>query len=415
LERLDYGSFKEGFGDCMIVALKSAIEQKELSVDERKPITLSGPRRELEIEWCDTIVPEPLEWLWQNRIAVGNFHIICGEQDSGKGLITAGIVASLTTGKPWFDAPNPNPPSRVLYMSAEDRPKQTLIPRFAVAGADVSKVANVKATVVYGEDGNETARGITSLHADLNAIRKTCKEFDIKLVIVDPLESYIGSNIKMNDATSTRSVLGPLNAFADKTGLAVIAVAHFNKNEMQKVLNRVSGSHTMSCAPRGVWVVSRDKEEPTKAHRSFTCQKFNELSDQDKEGFYWNAVGREFTFPNGSSRSIGVAQFEEHCSLTAEQLIGSGSTTTKKDDGALFAEGYLADGQWHLSADLWAASEEAGFKERTFKTSIGTIRSKIEYDKKANRTYIRLKVKGVEPREIGALPEPEQPSLGDGK
>jgi hypothetical protein len=388
------------------VSQKSVVEEHPQT--EPKAIKLS-PYRELKIKWGNTIVPKPLDFLWPSRIAKGCFTIICGEQDTGKGLITASIVASMTTGKPWLDAPNDNPPSNVLYMSAEDSKETTLVPRFTVAGAAVEKVAFVTETTIRDSEGNTTEGGITSLHADLNAIRDTCKEFDIKLVIVDPIESYLGSNIKMNDATSTRSVLDPLNKFTDETGIALIALAHFNKNEMQKVINRLSGSHAMSAAPRAVWVISRDPENPTTEPRSFLCQKFNDLSDKDKEGFYWVPEGMDYSFPNGQKRNIGVAQFHSHCLQTAEQVIGANRSASKKDEGAEFVKQFLADGQWRLSADLHRASEEAGFKERTFANSISTIRQHLVYDKKANRTYIRLKVQGVEPQPVGGKQTNDEP------
>ncbi len=40
----------------------------------------------------------PIEWLWQSRVPLGKLTVICGDPGLGKGLVTADIVATVTTG-----------------------------------------------------------------------------------------------------------------------------------------------------------------------------------------------------------------------------------------------------------------------------------------------------------------------------
>ena len=59
--------------------------------------------------------------------------------------------------------------------------------------------------------------------------------------------------------TDTRAVLGLLSQFAEKTGVAVLAVTHLNQGEGD-ALSRVQGSVAFTAAPRAVWSLTRDPE-----------------------------------------------------------------------------------------------------------------------------------------------------------
>lgn len=67
----------------------------------------------------------------------------------------------------------------------------TSVPRLMAAGADRTKVKIV--TAVHEADG--TGRGIFNLTHDLDALEKLITETgDVGLVIIDPVDAYIGGN-----------------------------------------------------------------------------------------------------------------------------------------------------------------------------------------------------------------------------
>ena len=55
----------------------------------------------LVIECAADILPEPVEFLWLGRIAIGKQSLIAGEAGLGKSQITISMAAAVTTGGPW--------------------------------------------------------------------------------------------------------------------------------------------------------------------------------------------------------------------------------------------------------------------------------------------------------------------------
>jgi AAA domain len=198
-----------------------------------------------------------MDFLWPRRIPKAQMSVIAGVWDVGKGLIVSNLVAAATTGKKWLDAENKNPPMTVLYMSAEDSLKYTVVPRLKVAGADMTRVKFVKNTVV--NDGKNSVVQMTALNMDLEAIRDTCSKMpEISLVVVDPISGYLGKDINQNNVADVKSVLDPLQALAEELGITIVVVGHFNKNEKQSAVFRLAGSYAFSSTPRAVWVVGRN-------------------------------------------------------------------------------------------------------------------------------------------------------------
>jgi putative DNA primase/helicase len=367
---------------------------------ETKPPEESAPRV-FNLVSGETVRDVMLEFLWPRRIPKGALTVLCGVWDVGKGLIVSNIVSALTTGKPWLDCENTNAPATVLYLSAEDSLRHTLVPRLKTAGADVTRIKFVTGTIVHTDPKKKTER-MVALNNDLDALRATCKALpDLQLVVVDPISSYLGKEINQNNVTDVKSVLDPLQALAEELNITILAVGHFNKNSSQDAAFRLAGSHAFSSTPRAVWVAGRDKEEPSK--RFFVCNKCNALSDKDKHGFVWEPIGKEHTYSDGKKGTVPLAKFVRASDQTADQAFGTtDKRETKKDAGAEFIKKLLADGEWHISTAVWEDCAAAGFKPRTLADSKQVIAEQLEYETdNKKRWYVRLKVAGVVPQPIG--------------
>jgi hypothetical protein len=79
-------------------------------------------------------------WLWPNRFALGKLGIIAGLPDEGKGQLANFIAARVTTGGPWPMGEGCSPIGNVIYLQAEDGLADTVVPRLAAAGADLSRI-----------------------------------------------------------------------------------------------------------------------------------------------------------------------------------------------------------------------------------------------------------------------------------
>ena len=65
---------------------------------------------------------------------------------------------------------------------------------------------------------------------------------EVRLVVIDPVGSFIGGKIDTGKDNEVRATLGPLMVLARKRRIAVLAVMHLNKTEAAKVIYRVAGS-----------------------------------------------------------------------------------------------------------------------------------------------------------------------------
>ncbi|MFH1110133.1 MAG: AAA family ATPase [Planctomycetota bacterium] len=112
-----------------------------------KPSSERVPRERSPVVRCVADVkPETVEWLWQDRIAIGKVTLIAGDPGLGKSVVTLDIAARVSSGVPFHDTQaRPNPPGGVVLLSAEDDVADTIRPRLDAAGADVRRIVIIDA------------------------------------------------------------------------------------------------------------------------------------------------------------------------------------------------------------------------------------------------------------------------------
>ena len=101
-------------------------------------------------------------------------------------LFALRLAAACSTGRP-MPGMESFSPFNVIYQSAEDGLEDTIKPRLTEAGADQERVINIR------EDKK-------SLHLLDSRIEKAILQCDAKLLILDPLQGYLGERIDMNRA-----------------------------------------------------------------------------------------------------------------------------------------------------------------------------------------------------------------------
>ena len=139
---------------------------------------------------------------------------------------------------------------KVLYQSAEDGVEDTLKPRLVSAGADCSQIAFI--------DDSKHPLSLDSPYLE-NAIIET----KASMLVLDPLQAYLGEGGEMNRAEGIRPMLKKLTAVADRTKCAVVIIGHMNKAAGSKGLYRGLGSIDIAATARSVLLVGRIKNNPT--------------------------------------------------------------------------------------------------------------------------------------------------------
>jgi hypothetical protein len=147
-------------------------------------------------------------------------------------------------------------------------------------GADLKNVEITTAPkLVIKEDGKDSVIRLQWLE-DLDYWRRACDLYpDLKLLIMDPIVSYLGKGVNDQKNDEVRSVIEPfLDEIIKKRGICFLANTHLNKSlEAKNIIHRITGSIAYVNIPRNVHVVFRDAQNPEM--RFFAQMKCNNAPD----------------------------------------------------------------------------------------------------------------------------------------
>ena len=234
--------------------------------------------RVAQIRSFDKIEAEEVEWLWTDRLPVGKSSELIGNPSVGKSFLSLHIIARLSKGEAFPDEEGTDREAiNCLIVSAEDAPEDTIYPRLKKAGADMERVFFLDG-FKFGTR-NQTLN--LKLEAHVRHLEKAIKEFKIGLLVLDPLNAYLGSTNSHNDA-SVRELLTPLNKVLRDNRCTLLAIRHMIKDEQIKAIHRAGGSVGFTANSRASFVVC---EVPDSDERAVICIKSNLAPMPDHIGY----------------------------------------------------------------------------------------------------------------------------------
>jgi AAA domain-containing protein len=223
---------------------------------------------ELIVQCAADITPEPVEWLWPGRVALGKLALIGGEPGLGKSQVAIEIVTAVTTGGELPCGEGRAPQGNVVILSAEDGVADTIVPRLMATGADRNRVHIISAVK------DQAGRRGFNLSADLELLEQEIASFgDVRLVVIDPISSYLGSKVDSHVNAAVRSVLEPVSEMAARLRIAFVAITHQPKGTGTAAIHRFIGSIAFVAAARSAYLVISDPED--KDRRLFLPVKNN--------------------------------------------------------------------------------------------------------------------------------------------
>ncbi|BAF61058.1 MAG: AAA family ATPase [Pelotomaculum sp.] len=235
------------------------------------------------------VEPEEVAWLWEPYIPLGKLTILEGDPGVGKTWLALQLAAIVSRGDP-FPGLDGVPrerrePANVVYLSAEDGLADTLRPRLDKAGADVNRVY-----ALTGWEGKSKTGSITLLALDV--IETALQQVKPALVVVDPLQAYLGAGVDMHRANEVRPVLAGLAALAERYKCAALCIRHLGKSQQDRAIYRGLGSIDFAAAARSILLVG---QHPDDEHRRVLAQSKNSLAAKGvsiafelrEDGFFW--------------------------------------------------------------------------------------------------------------------------------
>jgi RecA-family ATPase len=346
---------------------------------------------------CDIRI-RPIDWLWLGWLALGKLHILAGPPGTGKTSVALSFAATLSKGAQvgncWPDGAAARF-GKTLVWSSEDDPEDTLVPRLAAAGANLSAVFFIKGAVENGQKRSfDFARDLPLLRAEIERLG------DVRLVVIDPIMLVINGDAHKN--REVRLSLDPLAKLAEGYGIAILGLTHVNKGSARRdPVDRVTGSLAFSAVARVVMLTAKMESSEAGAHGpagAVLVRAKSNIGPTDSGFRYaiqqWNVVASDLR----ESHSSRVQWILPALSGTASQILqaaagGAGTaTSTKLDEAMAFLRQLLAWGPRSVP-EIEADAKAAGISMATLRRArenLGLLSSKQSLPAGGNANFWSL-------------------------
>ncbi len=313
-------------------------------------IIVTTKEKEVEMIRMSDVELQEVNWLWKPYIPFGKITIVQGDPGEGKTTFALQLAAACTSGSSLPGMENTEP-FNVIYQTAEDGLGDTIKPRLIEANADESRVLNIN------EDTDP-------LYLSDERIEKAILQTNAKLMILDPIQGYVGEKVDINRANEIRSVLKKLSSVAERTGCAIVLVGHLNKAKGASSAYRGLGSIDFRAAARSVLLVGRLKNEPNVR-----------VIVHDKSSLA--PEGKSIAFNLGNEK--GFHWLDGYSDISSEELLCGISNETKTAVAEDLIRDMLEDGAEVPADEIFRMAQAKNISKRTVneaKKNIVGIKSK---------------------------------------
>ena len=195
-----------------------------------------------------------------------------------------------------------------------------------------------------------------------NKLTRTLKTQIAKLLIIDPIQAFLGAQVEMNRANEVRPIFRALGEIAEVHDCAILMIGHLNKASGSQSTYRGLGSIDMTAAVHSLLFIGKVRDDPTT--RVLTHEK-SSLAPP----------GKSLAFSLGDAggfRWLGEYQ------LTADELLsGSEHTPTKVERAEKLILSLLENGRVCPSSVIDRAAQEQGISPRTVRSAKRNLASKL--------------------------------------
>ena len=342
-------------------------ERNGLPTDDYVTIGIRKPKnspKSVPMICMNDVEQTEVDWLWYPYIPFGKLTIVQGNPGEGKTFFAMQLAAACTNQKFLPDMESFEP-FNMIFQTAEDGLGDTVKPRLLSSGADLQRVLVI----------DDTENPLTL--AD-DRIEKAIRENNARLMVIDPLQAFLGANVDMNRANEVRPVFRKLADIAQSTGCAIVLIGHLNKASGTQSTYRGLGSIDIAAVVRSILFVGKVKDDPTTrviVHEKSSLAPPGQalaFSLGDQKGFRW----------------IGAYD------ISAEDLLAGGEgtkTELKQEQAVKLIYEFLSDGREISVAELNKEAIERGISERTVRMVRNSMKDKLESERRGKDWWIWLK------------------------
>lgn len=282
---------------------------------------------------------EAVEWLWYPYIPYGKLTIIQGDPGDGKTTLILNIAAKLSRGECLEKDAAPQEPINVIYQTAEDGLADTIKPRLVKANADCDRIFVI--------DESEH-----SLSMDDERLKEAIITHHAKLLVLDPLQAYLGGRVDMNKANEVRDMTKKLARIAEQTKCAIVLIGHMNKSVASKAAYRSIGSVDLFAVVRSVLLVGRIAGLPT--YRAVVAVKNNLAIEGTSKAF--ELIDDKF---------VWHGNYE----ISADEVLGGYKKEKKSNLAKQLLWDLAKDNDFMKSTEIYAIAKSKKISSRTLEVA----------------------------------------------
>lgn len=209
-------------------------------------------------------------------------------------------------------------------------------------------------------------------------IERAIRENNARLLIIDPLQAFLGAGVDMNRANEVRPIFRNLADIAQLTGCAIVMIGHLNKASGSQSTYRGLGSIDITAVVRSLLFIGKVKNDPTTrviVHEKSSLAPPGQslaFSLGDEKGFRW----------------IGAYE------ISAEDLLAGGErckTELKQEQAVKLIEEFLSEGRKVSIAEINKEATERGISERTVRLARNSMKDKLSSERRGKEWWIWIK------------------------
>ena len=296
-------------------------------------------KTELKMIKMSDVLSQTVDWLWYPFIPYGKLTIVQGDPGDGKTTLVLNIAAKLSKGEGLDSKMKLTEPLNVIYQSAEDGLADTVKPRLETAGANCENISVI----------DESIKSLSMIDERLEtAIKRT----GARVLILDPIQAYLGGTMDMNRANEARDMTKRLSLLAEKYKCAILLIGHMNKAGGNKAAYRI-GSIDFFAVARSVLLVGRIEGEPDL--RAVVQIKNNLAAFGHSKAFRMTETGFEW-----------IGDYE----ITADEVLGGIAPKVNKLEQAKKMLRELAETSTSVqSSEIFDMAEDLNISKRTLENA----------------------------------------------
>ena len=285
-----------------------------------------------DIVYLADLQPQPVEWLWQHRLAAGTLAMLSGEPGSGKTWVALAIAAALTRGRDPFTGEKLKP-ATVLYASAEHAAAQVIQPRFAGLHGDPARLVVLRRAVSVRSMSSPDSAPRDLQDALHDALDDALQKTQAHLVILDPWDGLweVG--------------LDRLSRLAELHRCCILLIRHLAKPTVGRPVHRGRATMECSAALRTEFLVGSSPDAPAQTALLHVKSNLGPLAPPldyrigEAGNFYWTGLSNLTPEDLLAARPTGAglpkrkfaAQWLRDCLQPGSQTQGSIEIAAERD------------------------------------------------------------------------------------